>query len=104
LPSPPPGPPSARAGYIALLADEFAELLANLHRIPVKATDADAVRGWLDEWEAFVRAGRVFSRALETGDPTIYRPAGNAADGPSIRINEFARYNGMDACILSSSL
>jgi hypothetical protein len=91
-------------GSIALLADEFAALLENLQRIPVKAADADAVRNWLDGWEAFVRAARAFSRALETGNPLIYGPAGNAADDPNIRINEFARYNGIDDCILSGSL
>ena len=99
---PTPAPADAtmtqRADAVEASVNVLEAMVADLERMEVAAQDQAAVRAWLADWREMIAAGRRFAEAIRAEGPDAAE-VGNAADAPGMRVEEFARRNGLDACV-----
>lgn len=88
-----------RASGVESLALIFDDLADDLATIEVVGVYREAVEDWIDDIRSFAGVGRDYATALRTGDPEVYRPAGDAGDDLNRRVNAFAEANGVDDCL-----
>ncbi len=87
-----------RAQKVEELADSLQAMTARLRAL-VPPGENEAFDRWIAHLDEMIALGRVYARAIRTGDPSIYEPAGNLGDAPARRVNQMARANRMPDCI-----
>jgi hypothetical protein len=75
-------------------------LVDALGTLPVDATDRDEVAWWIARWRQFLAIGPEYAAAIRTGDRDIYRQIGDLGDEPARDVDDFARNNGIGACMI----
>jgi hypothetical protein len=84
-------------------ADGLAALATTLRGLPVADAQKPFVDGWMDEWAAFIGAGRAYARAVEAGDVKGANAAAKAGDPAQRKADAFARGNGLKPCLLQTA-
>ncbi len=89
-----PAPPARRQ----VAASALRPVVSHLGSVPVEVSDRLAVRAWLSEWRAVTRLAARASTSRRAGAPPVGLKT--RLDSQVQRIDDFARVNGMPACVL----
>ena len=99
LPPPPESPTvEQRAKGVERMTSVFERLVARLRELAEPGENATYDQ-WIEDWRDFLQVGPKYAAALRTGDPAVYKRAGNAGDKPAVLTNWFARVNEINTCI-----
>jgi hypothetical protein len=81
------------------LADGWAQMVADLRRLPVAEADAPRVDSWLTAWDRWTSLGHDYADALRSRNEDDANAVAVRAQVPKLVINRFAVVNGIGACV-----
>ena len=90
--------PAQLAERIDRLASTLTGLASQLRTIPVKDANRLAVEQWLAAWDDYTGVGRELASSVRSGDGRA-SSLGSQANGIDLRIQVFARVNGLERCV-----
>ncbi|HUR78706.1 MAG TPA: hypothetical protein VMZ22_12225 [Acidimicrobiales bacterium] len=91
--------PKANADKVDRVADKLEAAVTELRALPHLSRNGRKIDAWIQEFDAYIEAGRNYANALRDGDEEEYTRVDDQGVAPLRAISDFARANHIDNCV-----